>query len=80
MISTMLETSFRMRSGNEPGIVLPTRARLHRYMASANSGNMRRPDLVVSARVLLGSVHGYSCHLMKRTLLPNVRKGLSWEL
>jgi hypothetical protein len=38
MISTMLETSFLMFSGRLGGSCLPVSFKLHRYMASANSG------------------------------------------
>src|SRR5690242_15429864 len=54
MISTMLETSFLMRSGREVGTACPFSFRLQRYIASANSGKRSWPDLVVSDRVLDG--------------------------
>ena len=52
MISTMLETSFLTRSGNELGRSFPVNLRLQRYMARANSGKRSCPDLVVSDSVL----------------------------
>ena len=52
MISTMLDTSFKIRSGSADGSSFPTSLRLHRYMATANSGKSNCPDLVVSERVL----------------------------
>jgi len=38
IMSTMLETSFLILSGKVAGSGLPTIFRLHRYIASANSG------------------------------------------
>jgi hypothetical protein len=40
-------------SGRVDGIGFPTSARLHRYIARANSGKWSCPDFVVSARVLV---------------------------
>lgn len=53
MMSTMLDTSFLICSGRDDGKLFPFMRKLQRYMASANSGNMRWPDLVVSASTLL---------------------------
>ncbi len=52
MISTMLDTSFAIRSGNDRGRSFPTSFRLQRYMASANSGKSSCPDFVVSESTL----------------------------
>jgi hypothetical protein len=52
IISTILETSFLIFVGKVDGNGFPTRFRLHRYIARANSGKCNWPDLVVSARVL----------------------------
>ena len=52
IISTMLDTSFFTRSGSEFGRSFPVNLRLHRYIASANSGKRSCPDLVVSESVL----------------------------
>ena len=52
MISTMLDTSLAIFSGNAPGKSFPTSLRLHRYIASANSGKRSWPDLVVSDSTL----------------------------
>ena len=51
MISTILDTSFAIFSGNDDGKDLPTSFRLHRYIARANSGKSSWPDFVVSERV-----------------------------
>jgi hypothetical protein len=53
IMSTMLDTSFFTRSGSVFGRSFPVNFRLHRYIASANSGNMSWPDLVVSDKVLI---------------------------
>ena len=52
MISTMLETSFAIRSGKPRGRSLPTSFKLQRYIASANSGKSSCPDFVVSESIL----------------------------
>ena len=52
IISTILETSFRIRSGRELGKSFPVSLRLHRYIARANSGKRSCPDFVVSDKVL----------------------------
>lgn len=52
IISTILETSFRIFSGRTEGNDLPVIFRLHKYIARANSGKWSCPDRVVSARVL----------------------------
>ena len=52
IISTMLDTSFAIRSGRTCGRSLPVSLRLQRYMARANSGNSNWPDFVVSERTL----------------------------
>jgi len=52
MMSTMLDTSFLIRSGNVDGILWPFSLRLQRYIARANSGKRSCPDLVVSDNVL----------------------------
>lgn len=52
MMSTILETSLWIFSGNVGGRSFPTSFRLQRYIASANSGKRSRPDLVVSDKVL----------------------------
>lgn len=51
-MSTMLETSLRIFSGNCPGRSLPVSFKLHRYMANANSGKSSCPDFVVSESIL----------------------------
>jgi hypothetical protein len=51
MISTMLDTSFLTLSGKLGGRLLPVKLKLHRYIASANSGNRSWPDFVVSDRI-----------------------------
>lgn len=51
-MSTILETSFEIFSGNTGGKSFPTSRRLHRYMARANSGKRSWPDFVVSDRTL----------------------------
>lgn len=48
MMSTILLTSFLTFSGREAGRSLFVSLRLHRYMASANSGKSSCPDFVVS--------------------------------
>ena len=52
MMSTMLDTSFLIRSGNVDGRLWPFNFRLQRYIARANSGKRSCPDLVVSDNVL----------------------------
>ena len=52
MMSTMLETSFLMRSGRTSGNSFFVNRRLQRYIARANSGKKRDPDLVVSDSTL----------------------------
>lgn len=52
IISTMLDTSFAIRSGNVCGRSFPTSFKLQRYMASANSGKSSCPDFVVSESTL----------------------------
>lgn len=58
MMSTMLETSLEIFSGKADGNSLPTSFRLHKYMATANSGNRSCPDLVVSDNVLSPLING----------------------
>ena len=53
IMSTILETSFLIFSGRTVGISLPVNRRLQRYMAKANSGKNKSPDLVVSDNTLL---------------------------
>lgn len=60
MMSTMLETSFLTCSGRVEGKLLPFIRRLHKYIASANSGNMSCPDLVVSESTLYLLAHAYN--------------------
>lgn len=57
-MSTMLETSFLTLSGSDVGRLFPVSARLHRYIAKANSGKRSWPDFVVSANALIQS--GYN--------------------
>lgn len=56
IISTILDTSFAMRSGSVCGRSFPTSLKLQRYIARANSGKSNCPDLVVSDSTLVGSV------------------------
>lgn len=51
MISTILETSLLIFSGNVLGTSFPVSLRLHRYIDNANSGNSSWPDFVVSESV-----------------------------
>ncbi|KAJ6259956.1 LOW QUALITY PROTEIN: hypothetical protein Dda_5600 [Drechslerella dactyloides] len=46
MMSTILETSFKIFSGRVVGRPWPDRATLQSHMATANSGNIRWPDFV----------------------------------
>lgn len=64
MISTILETSFEIFSGNIGGKSFPTSRRLHRYMARANSGKRSWPDFVVSDRTL----HEYLSYLSSQSI------------
>ena len=52
MISTILDTSLDIFSGILSGMSFPVSFRLHRYMASANSGKRSLPDFVVSESCL----------------------------
>lgn len=51
IMSTMLDTSFLMLSGREDGSIFPVSFKLHKYIASANSGKYSCPARVVSANV-----------------------------
>lgn len=51
IMSTILETSFLTLFGRVGGRLLPVKLKLHRYIASANSGNRSWPDFVVSERI-----------------------------
>lgn len=77
MMSTILDTSFLTFSGRELGRSLPVSLRLHRYMASANSGKRSWPDLVVSDRVL---AHVSYELLIISVLVPDMRQGISGQL
>lgn len=74
MMSTKLVTSLRMFSGSFEGTTCPLRAIEHRYMATANSGNMSDPDLLVSANAQISpKTVGVNPDIMRisRAALPN---------
>jgi hypothetical protein len=76
-MSTMLDTSFLTRSGSVFGRSFPVNWRLHKYIASANSGNMSWPDLVVSDSVL--SLLVTTCS-DRASSIPDMRKSVPCQL
>lgn len=86
IMSTMLETSFAIRSGNACGKSFPTSFKLQRYIAKANSGKSSCPDFVVSDNTLetlaLAYKHGsmFRYHICIRSLpgsLDRTRRSLT---